>query len=286
MRVKKAVIPAAGFGTRMLPAAKAVPKEMLCIAGKPAIHYIVEEAAQAGIEDILIVISRGKTAIEDYFDYSPDLEARLETAGNYAVIEELRAIADMANITFVRQKSLRGLGDAIMHAKGFTGDEPFAVLLGDDIIKSKTPVTKQLIEVAESEGATCVGVKEVSSEEISKYCSLDVEKLSERKFNVKSIIEKPTAEQVMSNYAILGRYVLTKGIYSLLENASPGFGGEIQLTDSLNGLCKKEPVFALDFEGERFDSGNLMGYMQASIEFALDNPDISEWLKAYMKGKC
>ena len=284
MKVKKAVIPAAGFGTRMLPAAKSVPKEMICIAGKPAIHYIVKEAVDAGIEDILIITSRGKTAIEDYFDYSPELEMRLERSGKLELIEELHAIADMANITFIRQKELKGLGHAVMHARSFTGDEPFAVLLGDDIMRSETPVTKQLVEQAEKYSCSCVGVKKVETSEISKYCYLGVKALGDSLFDVQELIEKPTPDKVLSNYAILGRYVLTSGIYELLENAKPGFGGEIQLTDALNLLCRKERMLALEFEGERFDSGNICGYMEASIQLALANPEISDWLKNYMKG--
>ncbi|MBE6965670.1 MAG: UTP--glucose-1-phosphate uridylyltransferase GalU [Ruminococcaceae bacterium] len=284
MKVKKAVIPAAGFGTRMLPAAKSVPKEMICIAGKPAIHYIVKEAVDSGIEDILIITSRGKSAIEDYFDYSPELEYRLEKSGKTELRRELRAIADMANITFIRQKELRGLGHAVMHARGFTGDEPFAVLLGDDIMRSDVPVTKQLADNAEKYGCSCVGVKYVETSEISKYCTLGVKPVEERLFDVNQLIEKPTPDKLLSNYAILGRYVLTSGIYELLEKAQPGFGGEIQLTDALNLLCRKERMLALDFEGERFDSGNICGYMEASIQLALANPEISEWLKNYMKG--
>lgn len=285
MRVRKAVIPAAGFGTRMLPAAKSVPKEMICIAGRPAIHYIVKEAVESGIEDILIIVSRGKTAIEDYFDYSPELEERLERSGKTELRDELRAIADMANITFTRQKELLGLGHAIMQAKSFTGDEPFAVLLGDDIMRSeKKPVTGQLIEAAEKYSCSCVGVKEVPSSEISKYCTLGVSPVSDGLFDVSRLIEKPTSEQIISNYAILGRYILTRGIYDALEGVKPGFGGEIQLTDGLNELCRRERMLALDFDGTRFDSGNICGYMEASIRFALDNPDVSDWLINYMKG--
>ncbi|MBQ9985116.1 MAG: UTP--glucose-1-phosphate uridylyltransferase GalU [Oscillospiraceae bacterium] len=284
MKVRKAVIPAAGFGTRMLPAAKSVPKEMICIAGKPAIHYIVKEAVDAGIEEILIITSRGKSAIEDYFDYSPELESRLEKSGKTQLVRELREIADMANVTFIRQKELKGLGHAVLHAKRFTGDEPFAVLLGDDIMRSDVPVTKQLIDNAEKYGCSCVGVKSVETSEISKYCTLGVESIGERLFDVSELIEKPTPDKVLSNYAILGRYVLTSGIYDLLEKAEPGFGGEIQLTDALNQLCRKERMLALDFEGERFDSGNICGYMEASIQLALANPEISDWLKSYMKG--
>lgn len=284
MKVKKAVIPAAGFGTRMLPAAKSVPKEMICIAGRPAIHYIVKEAVDSGIEDILIITSRGKTAIEDYFDYSPELEFRLEKSGKTDLLNEIHEIAEMANITFIRQKELKGLGHAVMHAKSFTGDEPFAVLLGDDIMRSDVPVTKQLIENAEKYDCSCVGVKSVETSEISKYSSLAVEPVSDRLFDVKKLIEKPSPDKVLSNYAILGRYVLTGEIYSFLENAEPGFGGEIQLTDALNMLCNKERMLALEFDGERFDSGNICGYMEASIQLALANPEVSEWLKNYMKG--
>ena len=214
----------------------------------------------------------------------PELEDRLEKSGKTELRRELRAIADMANITFIRQKELRGLGHAVMHARGFTGDEPFAVLLGDDIMRSDVPVTKQLSDNAEKYGCSCVGVKYVETSEISKYCTLGVKPVEDRLFDVNQLIEKPTPDKLLSNYAILGRYVLTSGIYELLENAKPGFGGEIQLTDALNLLCQKERMLALDFEGKRFDSGNICGYMEASIQLALENPEVSGWLKNYMKG--
>jgi len=285
MKVRKAVIPAAGLGTRMLPATKTVPKEMLPLVDKPAIQYIIEEAAAAGIEDILIVTNRAKSAMDDYFDYYPELETRLLQAGKDHELTEVRRAADLANIFYVRQKETKGLGHAIWRAKRFVGDEPFAVLLGDDVMRSKKPVIGQLIDAAEQYDASAVGVQQVSLEAIPKYCSVKVDPLGERVFAVSDMVEKPRPEQVFSNYAILGRYVLTPGIFDILEDLEPGFGGEIQLTDGLRKLCRKEKMVAVDFQGKRYDTGNLKGFLEATVDFALDHPETGEWLRRFLKDK-
>ena len=283
MKVKKAVIPAAGFGTRMLPATKAIPKEMLPLVDRPSIHYIVEEAVKSGISEILIITSRGKEALCDYFDYSPELEAKLRASGREDEAEALRAIADMADITFVRQKEQHGLGHAIMCAKAFTGDEPFAVLLGDDVMVGTPPVTRQLLDVYEQNGCTTVGVSQVPNDQISKYCSLDVTPISPRVMEVHRLIEKPRMDQILSNYAILGRYVLTPEIYPILEHLSAGFGGEIQLTDGLNALCQTQRLLGVEYEGVRYDTGNLRGYLHATVQLALSHPEVGTWFADYLK---
>ena len=285
MKVRKAVIPAAGLGTRMLPATKTVPKEMLPLVDKPAIQYLIEEAAAAGIEDVLIVTNRAKSAMDDYFDYYPELETRLNQAGKDRERAEVRRAADLANIFYVRQKETRGLGHAIWRAKRFVGDEPFAVLLGDDIMRSEKPVTAQLIEAAEQYNASAVGVQKVATSVISKYCSVKVEPLEDRVFRVSDVVEKPRLEQIFSNYAILGRYVLTPAIFDILENLEPGYGGEIQLTDGLGLLCKQEEMVAVDFEGKRYDTGNLPGFLEATIDLALEHPQIRGWLRNFIQEK-
>ena len=285
MKVRKAVIPAAGLGTRMLPATKTVPKEMLPMVDKPVIQYIIEEAVASGIEDILIVTNRAKSAMDDYFDYYPELETRLLQAGKEKELIEVRRAADLANIFYVRQKQTKGLGHAIWRAKRFVGDEPFAVLLGDDIMRASTPVIGQLIAGAEKYGASCVGVQQVSTEAIAKYSSVKVEPLEERVFRVSDMVEKPRPEEIFSNYAILGRYVLQPAIFDILENLKPGYGGEIQLTDGLKELCKGNKMVAVDFEGKRYDTGNLKGFLEATIDFSLAHPETGEWLKGFLKEK-
>ena len=285
MKVRKAVIPAAGLGTRMLPATKTVPKEMLPMVDKPVIQYIIEEAVASGIEDILIVTNRAKSAMDDYFDYYPELETRLNQAGKDKELSEVRRAADLANIFYVRQKDTKGLGHAISRARRFVGDEPFAVLLGDDIMRARKPVMGQLIAAAEKYGASCVGVQKVSTEAISKYSSVKVSPLEERIFAVSDMNEKPTPSEMFSNYAILGRYVLTPDIFDILERQAPGYGGEIQLTDGLQTLCKQSKMVAVDFEGRRYDTGNLKGFLEATIDFALDHPETGAWLKGFIKDK-
>ena len=283
MKVRKAVIPAAGLGTRMLPATKSIPKEMLPIVDKPAIQYIVEEAVNSGIEDILIITNRGKHAIEDYFDYIPELEDSLKRSNKIPMYESVKSPAELANIFFVRQKETKGLGHAVWCAKKFVGDEPFAVLLGDDIMVGETPVTKQLIDAAEKYNASAVGAQWVSDEGVTKYCSLKIEELEDRIYKMLDVIEKPPIEKKFSNYAILGRYVLKPEIFSVLENTPPGHGGEIQLTDGLCTLCKKDMMVAVDFDAKRYDTGNLPGFMETTIEFALKHPEVGPWLREYLK---
>ena len=285
MKVRKAVIPAAGLGTRMLPATKTVPKEMLPMVDKPVIQYIIEEAVASGIEDILIVTNRAKSAMDDYFDYYPELETRLNQAGKDKELFEVRRAADLANIFYVRQKETKGLGHAIWRAKRFVGDEPFAVLLGDDIMRAPKPVTLQLAEAAEKYGASAVGVQRVATEVISKYSSVKISALEERIYSVSDMNEKPAPAEMFSDYAILGRYVLTPPIFDILEHLKPGYGGEIQLTDGLRELCRTERMVAVDFEGRRYDTGNLNGFLEATIDFALDHPETGAWLRGYIKEK-
>jgi len=285
MKVRKAVIPAAGLGTRMLPATKTVPKEMLPIVDKPAIQYIIEEAVDSGIESILIITNRAKTAIDDYFDYSPELENALARSGKSDELEAVRRVADMAEFFFVRQKETKGLGHAIWRAKEFVGNEPFAVLLGDDIMMADVPVTKQLINAAEKYGAAAVGTQSVSAEAISKYSSLKVSELEERIFKVSDMNEKPAPGEAFSEYAILGRYVLTPEIFPILEKTPPGHGGEIQLTDGLRELCLRSPMVAVDFIGRRYDTGNLPGFLEAMIDFSLRDNSVGDWLRDFLKEK-
>ena len=285
MKVKKAVIPAAGLGTRMLPVTKSVPKEMLPVLDKPAIQYIVDEAVASGIEDILIITNRGKYAIEDYFDYSPELEVTLKSANKNFYYESVRYPAQVANIYFIRQKETKGLGHAVLCAKSFVGNEPFAVLLGDDIMVGKKPVIRQLIDAAEKYHASAVGAQEVSNDDVSKYCSLNIEKLEDSIYRVYDVVEKPPPELKYSNYAILGRYVLTSEIFSVLEKTPPGFGGEIQLTDGLHTLCKLSTMVAVDFDAKRYDTGNLPGFLEATIDFALKHPDVGPWVRQFLKEK-
>ena len=269
----------------MLPATKTVPKEMLPMVDKPAIQYIVEEAVAAGIEDILIVTNRAKSAMDDYFDYYPELEDRLNASRKDKERMEVRRVADLANIFYVRQKETKGLGHAILRAKHFVGDEPFAVLLGDDIMRSQTPVIGQLIRAAEKYGCSALGVQEVATADISRYSSVKVDPLEENVFAVSDLVEKPRREQIFSNYAILGRYVLCPAIFDILEDLKPGVGGEIQLTDGLQQLCKQQKMVAVDFEGRRYDTGNVTGFLEATIDFALDHPLTKDWLKKFIKAK-
>lgn len=283
MKVRKAVIPAAGLGTRMLPATKAVPKEVLPLADRPAIQYLVEEAVNSGIQDIIIITSRTKTAVENYFDYSPEIESQLRAVGRGDEADRLRAFADMANIVCVRQKEMLGLGHAILTARPYVGDEPFAVLLGDDIILSERPVTLQLEDAYRAFGGMVIGVQEVPTELIVKYDSVKMSHLRDNLYDVSAVKEKPRPEDIYSNYAILGRYILTSKIFDILEHLPPGHGGEIQLTDAICAACGSERITAVDFEGRRFDTGNMRGYLEAQIEISLQNPRVGDWLRAYLK---
>jgi len=285
MKVRKAVIPAAGLGTRMLPATKTVPKEMLPIVDKPAIQYIIEEAVASGIEDILVVTNRAKSAVDDYFDYVPELEEVLSRSGKSAELSTVRYSADIANIFYVRQKETKGLGHAVWRAKRFVGDEPFAVLLGDDIMMGEKPVTRQLIDAAEKYGAAALGVQRVMPQVISNYSSVRVTELEDRIYKVSDMNEKPKPEEAFSEFAILGRYVLTPNIFDLLEKTPPGYGGEIQLTDGLRALCKVSPMVAVDFDARRYDTGNLPGFLEATIDFALRDKNVGPWLKEFLAAK-
>lgn len=285
MKVTKAVIPAAGLGTRVLPATKSMPKEMLPIVDKPAIQYIVEEAVQAGITDILIITNRGKGLIEDHFDRVPELEARLENGGpeKEAILKDVIDIAHRANIYFVRQKETRGLGHAVNCARSFIADEPFAVLYGDDVILGENPVCGQLIQAYEEFGLGVLGVKEVSPEAIHKYSSLKVENIRGRFYKCTDMIEKPGEGQIMSLFSILGRCVLPPEIFDILDQTAPGAGGEIQLTDAMCTLARSKGMIAVDFDGRRYDMGNKLGIMQANCEVALTHPEIGDSFRAYLK---
>ena len=285
MKVRKAIIPAAGLGTRMLPNTKSIPKEMLPLVDKPVIQYIVEEAVSAGIEEILIITNRGKSSMEDYFDYAPDLEDRLLRDGKEKEAQAVRAAADMADVFFLRQKETKGLGHAVWRAKSFVGDEPFAVLLGDDIMLSETPVLRQLVDAAEKYGCSAIAAREVDDAHIVKYSSLKISPLEERIYRILDMNEKPTLSEKLSNFAIMGRYVLTPEIFPILEQTPPGRNNEIQLTDGMRTLCLQQMMTAVDFEGKRYDTGNLRGYLEATIDFALRNEEVSDWLREFMRGK-
>ena len=286
MKVRKAIIPAAGLGTRLLPNTKSIPKEMLPLVDKPVLQYIVEEAVAAGVEEILIITNRGKSPIEDYFDYAPDLEARLLSDGKEKEARTVREVADMADVYFLRQKETKGLGHAIWRAKSFVGDEPFGILLGDDIMLSDTPVLKQLVDAAETNHCSAIAIREFPDEEICKYSSVKLEeKLSERVYRIGDMNEKPTMAERLSNYAIMGRYVLTPAIFDILANTAPGRNNEIQLTDGMKQLCHVEPMCAVDFEGRRYDTGNLKGYLESIIDFALKNEEAGEWLRQFIIDK-
>lgn len=284
MKVRKAIIPAAGMGTRVLPASKAVPKEMLNIVDKPAIQYIVEEAFNSGIEEILIITNRGKGAIEDHFDHAFELETKLEgNSDKRDILDSVKDCSNFGNIYFLRQKETGGLGHAVLCAKSFVGNEPFAVLYGDDVIISDNPVTKQLIDAYEKYGKGAVGVKEVDGDAIMKYCSLDVAPLEGNCYSCTDMIEKPEKEEIMSNFSILGRVVMPPEIFDILENTPLGAGNELQLTDAMKTLAQTKGVIAVDYEGVRYDMGNKFGILQANIEVGLKHPEVKEQLKVYLK---
>lgn len=283
MKITKAVIPAAGWGTRMLPATKAIPKEMLTIVDRPSIQYIVEEAVNSGIEDILIIISRGKTAVEDHFDRLPELEQLLLKNGKEKEYEEIKRISDLANITFIRQKEAKGLGHAVLCAKNFVGDNPFAVLYGDDVIRAEYPVCKQLCDAYEEFGLGTVGIKEVSKEDVQKYCSLKTKPIRDNLFEVSDMVEKPSPEQIFSLYAILGRCVLPPEIFGILEHTKPGAKNELQLTDAMKQLAKEKGMIGVDFVGKRYDMGNKLGVLQAVVEHGLLHPEVGEDFHKYLK---
>lgn len=284
MKVKKAIIPAAGLGTRILPASKACPKEMLPIVDKPAIQYIVEEAVKAGITDIVIITNRGKGIIEDHFDHAYELEDTLIKRGKADVAKEVAKTANLANIYYIRQKETKGLGHAVLSAKEFVGNEPFAVLYGDDVIIGEDPAIAQLMRAYDKYEKGVVGIKEVSSEAIKKYSSLAVTPLEERTFGVSDMVEKPqTDDEILSLYSILGRCVLTPEIFDILEVTPNGAGGELQLTDAMKTLAQKEGMIGVDFTGKRYDMGNKFGILEANIEVGLTHPETRDELREYIK---
>ncbi|MEA1976045.1 MAG: UTP--glucose-1-phosphate uridylyltransferase GalU [Bacillota bacterium] len=283
MRVRKAVIPAAGFGTRFLPATKAIPKEMLPIVDKPTIQYNIEELINAGIEEILIITGRNKEAIMNHFDKSPELETLLRKNDKLELLKISDNVSNMVNIHFVRQKEAKGLGHAILCAKAFVGKEPFAVLLGDDVVYSEKPCVKQLIDVYNEYQSSILGVQKVKEENVNKYGIIDGEKIAYKTYSVKDMIEKPEKDKAPSNIAILGRYILTPEIFEELENTKKGVGGEIQLTDGILNLSKKQEVYAYVFDGRRYDAGSKLGYLEANVEYALRHNDVKDDFKLYLK---
>jgi UTP--glucose-1-phosphate uridylyltransferase len=282
MKVRKAVIPAAGLGTRFLPATKAQPKEMLPVVDKPAIQYVVEEAVRAGLSDILIVTGRGKRSIEDHFDRSVELESFLEARGKFDELKEVRQISEMASIHYIRQRDPLGLGHAVLVAEDHVAGEPFAVLLGDDLIVGTTPLLQDMLQIHERYGRSVIAVQEVARDEISMYGSIEPEFVQERLARVVSIVEKPAPDEAPSNLAAIGRYVLTPEIFDSLRAVEPGKGGEMQLTDALNYLAQEQAVYAYVFENGRFDVGNKLDYLKATIELAVDREDVGEEIRQYL----
>ncbi|MFK9117589.1 UTP--glucose-1-phosphate uridylyltransferase GalU [Peribacillus frigoritolerans] len=282
-KITKAIIPAAGLGTRFLPATKAMPKEMLPIVDKPTIQYIVEEAVASGIEDIIIVTGKGKRAIEDHFDYAPELEQNLLEKGKVELLNKVQYSSKLANIHYIRQKEPKGLGHAVWCARKFIGDEPFAVLLGDDIVQSETPCLKQLINQFEETNNSIIGVQTVPKEETNRYGIIDPSFQDGRLYQVENFVEKPALGTAPSNLAIMGRYILTPEIFSMLDQQEAGAGGEIQLTDAIQQLNQIQQVFAYDFEGKRYDVGEKLGFVKTTIEFALQNEEIKDDLVEFLE---
>jgi UTP--glucose-1-phosphate uridylyltransferase len=290
-KVRKAVFPAAGLGTRFLPATKAQPKEMLPLVDKPLIQYGVEEAMASGVQTIIIVTGRGKSSIEDHFDVSFELEQLLESKGKTAMLSMVRSISDMIDVAYVRQKEALGLGHAVLRSKELIANEPFAVVLSDDIIASQTPCLRQLLDVYEYYGASVLALMEVPREQISAYGVVDAELVSNggmenRLFRIRNMVEKPKPNDAPSNLAIIGRYVLTPEIFSCIEAVQPGSGGEIQLTDGLKLMLRNRPIYGFKFEGKRYDAGDKLGFLKATVEFALERPDLGQAFGDYLKDLC
>jgi len=281
--VRKAIIPAAGLGTRFLPATKAVPKEMLPIVDKPAIQYTVEEAAASGIEQILIISATGKGAIEDHFDRSVELETALRQRDDTERLDQIEAIAEMAEVFYIRQKAPLGLGHAVAAAASFVGDEPFAVLLGDDIVVNPIPCLRQLLDIHEQYGTSVVGVQEVGRDDVSKYGIVDGDEVGRGLFRLTGVVEKPAAELAPSRMAVMGRYVITPALFPILSETAPGIGGEVQLTDALNTLLGHEAVYAAAFSGRRYDVGSKQGFLEANVEMALGREDVGPSFRAYLQ---
>lgn len=275
-KVRKAIIPAAGLGTRFLPATKAMPKEMLPIVDKPTIQYIVEEAIASGIEDIIIVTGKGKRAIEDHFDNAFELERQLIEKSKTELLEQVRRSSNLANIHYIRQKEPLGLGHAVWCARRFIGDEPFAVLLGDDIVKAETPCLRQLMDQYEQLGSSVIGIQQVPYGEVHRYGIIDPQERFGRLSKIRDMVEKPARSLAPSNLAIMGRYILTPRIFEILEHQETGAGGEIQLTDAMRQLGEREGIYAYDFEGKRYDVGEKLGFLLTTLDFALMNPELRE----------
>ena len=282
-KIRKAIIPAAGMGTRFLPATKAMPKEMLPIVDKPTIQYIIEEAVNSGIEDIIIVTGKGKRAIEDHFDTAWELENNLIEKGKFDLLEKVQYPSNLANIHYIRQQEPKGLGHAVWCARNFIGDEPFAVLLGDDIVQSEIPCLQQLIDQYEETQSSIIGVQTVPESETHRYGIIDPSTKEDRRYKVHNFVEKPKQGTAPSNLAIMGRYILTPEIFDILENQTTGAGGEIQLTDAIQKLNQIQNVYAYDFEGKRFDVGEKLGFVKTTIEFALENEEINEELLIFLE---
>jgi len=284
MIVKKAVIPAAGYGTRFLPATKSSPKEMIPIIDTPVIQYVVEEAVESGITDILMIIGKGKRAIEEHFDRSPILEETLLKKHNLKMLDKIRSISNMANIHFIWQKEMNGLGDAILHARYHVGNEPFAILLGDTLVQGEGgPITKQLIDVYNQYGGSVVALEQVKPELVSRYGIINGTAISDNVFKANDWIEKPSIKEAPSNLAIASRYIFTPEIFDYLEKTTPGKNNEIQLTDAMREMVKTHPMFGMKFKGKRYDIGDKMGFLKTNIEFGLKDPEISETLKIWIK---
>jgi UTP--glucose-1-phosphate uridylyltransferase len=287
-KVRKAVFPAAGLGTRFLPATKAQPKEMLPLVDKPLIQYGVEEVLHSGIQNIIIVTGRGKSSIEDHFDVSFELEHLLDSKGKAELLSMVRSISDMIDISYVRQKEALGLGHAVLRAKELVGNEPFAVVLSDDVIASETPCIRQLLDVYEFYGASVVALMEVPRDQISAYGVVDAETVShngnEQLYRIRNLVEKPKPEDAPSNLAIIGRYVLTPEIFSCVESIEPGSGGELQLTDALKYMLRNRPIYGFKFEGKRYDAGDKLGFLKATVEFALNRHDLGDAFRDYLRG--
>jgi UTP--glucose-1-phosphate uridylyltransferase len=282
-KIRKAVFPAAGLGTRFLPATKASPKEMLPLVDKPLIQYVVEEAVASGIESVVIVTGRGKTAIEDHFDISFELEHLLSERGKEDMLAEVRAITEMARFSYVRQKEALGLGHAVLQAKDLVGNEPFAVMLSDDIVDSEVPALRQMLEVYEKYDAPVIGTMQIGGEAISRFGVIDAEEVSEGVYKINGMVEKPSFKEAPSDLAIIGRYILTPDIFEEIENTTPGAGGEIQLTDAMRSLLKKRPFYAVRFDGTRHDAGDKLGFLIATVEFALKRPDLGPEFRDYLR---
>ncbi len=280
-KIRKAIIPAAGLGTRFLPATKAQPKEMLPIVDKPAIQFIVEEALASGIEEILVIIGRNKRSIEDHFDRSVELELQLKSQGKYEMLKMVQKISDIT-VHFIRQKEASGLGDAVLCARQFIGDEPFAVLLGDDIVDAEVPCLSQLIEVYNDLGGSVLGVQQVPQDKVSAYGIVDPEDVKPNVWRARDLVEKPEVDEAPSRLAVLGRYILRPAIFDILEHTRPGRGHEIQLTDAINELAQKEAVYAYNFDGRRYDIGDKEGFLEATVEYALKRPEIRDSFIAYL----